>query len=73
MSRTVIISKLAERKLEKLFEYLVLNWSIKVKNDFIKKLDRNISLIKEQPESFPSSEKGKGLRKCVIAKQTTLF
>ena len=73
MNRTVVISKLAERKLEKLFEYLTLNWSIKVKNEFITKLDKNISLIKEQPESFPLSEKGKGLRKCVITKQTILF
>ena len=73
MSRNVIISKLAERKLEQLFEYLTQKWSIKVKNDFIKKLDKSISLIKEQPESFPSSEKSKGLRKCVITKQTTLF
>jgi plasmid stabilization system protein ParE len=73
VSRTIIISKLAERKLDKLFEYLITKWSIKVKNEFINKLDKSISLIKEQPESFPSSEKEKGLRKCVITKQTTLY
>ena len=73
MVRTVIISKLAERKLEKLFEFLITNWSIKVKTDFIRKLDKYISIIKEQPESFPSSVQEKGLRKCVITKQTTLF
>ena len=73
MSRIVIISKLAEQKLDKLFDYLVSKWSVKVKNEFIKKLDKSISVIKEQPESFPSSEKGKGLRKCVITKQTTLY
>ena len=73
MVRNVIISKLAERKLETLFEFLTANWSIKVKNDFIIKLDKYVSIIKTQPESFPSSEKDKGLRKCVITKQTTLF
>jgi len=73
MGRTVIISKLAERKLDKLFDYLITKWSIKVKDEFIKKLDKNISLIKEQPESFPSSEKENGLHKCVITKQTTLY
>ncbi|MDC9721467.1 MAG: type II toxin-antitoxin system RelE/ParE family toxin [Urechidicola sp.] len=73
MSRTVIISKLAERKLDKLFEYLIAKWSIKVKNEFVKKIDKSISVIKEQPESFPSSEKEKGLRKCVVTKQTTLY
>jgi len=62
MSRIVIISKLAERKLENLFEYLVTNGSIKVKNEFINKIDQSINLIKEYPESFPASEKEKGLR-----------
>ena len=73
MSRNVIISKIAERKLDKLFDYLTTKWSIKVKNEFIEKLDKSILAIKEQPESFPSSEKRKGLRKCVVTKQTTLY
>ncbi len=73
MSRTIVISKLAERKLDILFEYLITKWSIKVKNEFINKLDKSISHIKEYPESFPSSEKEKGLRKCVVTKQTTLY
>ncbi len=73
MSRKVVISKTAERKLDKLFEYLTTEWSIKVKTDFVKKLDSSIDIIKNQPEIFPESRKGKSLRKCVITKQTTLF
>ncbi|WP_139959599.1 type II toxin-antitoxin system RelE/ParE family toxin [Flavicella sediminum] len=73
MSRTVIITKTAEKKLDKLFKYLLENWSAKVKSDFVKKLDRNVNLIKSNPESFPQSEKNKGMFKCVITKQTTLF
>ena len=73
MGRTVIITKTAEKKLEKLFKYLLENWSTKVKSDFVKKLDRNVNLIKSNPESFPQSEKNKGMSKCVITKQTTLF
>ena len=73
MERNIIISKIAERKLEELFDYLVENWSLKVKSDFIKKLDKNISLIKSQPESFAQSEKDPDLRKCVVTKQTTLY
>lgn len=73
MSRKVVISKTAERKLDKLFEYLTTEWSIKVKTDFVKKLDSSIQIIKNQPEIFPESRKGKSLRKCVITKQTTLF
>ena len=52
MERKVVISKIAERKLEKLFDYLLKNWSFKVKSDFVRKLDKNISLIKSHPEIF---------------------
>jgi plasmid stabilization system protein ParE len=73
LSRKVIISKTAEKKLNKLFDYLIENWSNTVKVEFIKKLDTSIEIIKNQPEIFPESKKGKGLRKCVITKQITLY
>lgn len=73
MRRKVVISKTAEKKLEKLFDYLIEKWSLKVKNEFIEKLDTSIAIIEKQPEIFPESKKNKGLRKCVISKQTTLF
>lgn len=73
MSRKVIISKTAENRLNDLFKYLLENWSQKVKSDFIKKLDNKIILLKKHSEGFPESEKEKGLRKCVITKQTTMF
>jgi len=73
LSRKVVISITAEKKLEKLFEYLIKKWSIKVKKDFVEKLDSSIEIIKNQPEIFPESKKGKSLRKCVITKQTTLY
>jgi plasmid stabilization system protein ParE len=69
LSRTVVISKTAQKKLEKLFEYLISEWSLKVKNEFVEKLDSSIDIIKNQPEIFPESKKGKKLRKCVVTKQ----
>ena len=73
MSREIVISKTAKRKFEKLFDYLLENWGIKVKSDFIKKLDRSLSIIQKNPESFPNSKKNIGLHKCVISKQSTLY
>jgi plasmid stabilization system protein ParE len=73
MNRKVVISKTAEKKLEKLLDYLLHEWSEKVTSNFIKKLDLTIQIIKEQSEIFPESQKNKGLRKCVVTKQTTLF
>lgn len=73
MSRKVVISKTAEKKLDILFNYLIQEWSFTVKKEFVEKLDTSINIIKNQPEIFPESKKGKGLRKCVITKQTTLY
>jgi len=73
MTRKVVLSRTANKKLSGLFDFLVENWSLKVKSDFVKKLDKSIEIIKTQPESFPESEKKIGLRKCVVTKQTTLY
>ena len=60
-------------KLENLFDHLLKNWSKKVKDDFVAKLDHCIELIRTQPEIFRESKKGKQLRRCVITKQTTMY
>ena len=69
----VFLSELAENKLLKLNDFLLENWNLKVRNDFIKKLTSRINQIKEQPESCPQSSEIKGLFKCVVTKQTTFF
>lgn len=56
MSRKVIITKTAEKKLNKLFDYLSENWSEKVMKEFIEKLDHNLEIIKNYPEIFPKSD-----------------
>ncbi|WP_010182332.1 type II toxin-antitoxin system RelE/ParE family toxin [Aquimarina agarilytica] len=73
MARKVIVSKTAQKKLDDLFEYLIDEWSERVKNKFIGKLDKNIELIQANPEIFPKSNKAKGLNRCVITKQITLY
>lgn len=64
---------MAEKKLDALLEYLLETWSQKVKKEFVKKLDRSIIIIQASPEIFPQSKKQKGLHKCVVTKQTTIF
>jgi len=73
MNRRVVISPIAEKKLEALLEYLLVEWSLKVKTNFIKRLDDYLQIIKQEPESFPESEKVSGLRRCVITKQTSIY
>lgn len=59
--------------MKRLFNYLIEEWSLRVKNEFVEKLDHCIDIIKQQPEIFPESNKRKGLRKCVVTAQTTLY
>jgi len=73
MSRVVKFSDIANEKLQELFEYLTENWSLKVKSNFIKKLDKSISILQDNPEIFPLSKNKKSLHKCVITKHTTLY
>ncbi|SRR5690554_5743358 len=73
MITKVDISKTAQKKLDKLIEFLEEEWSETIKQEFVIKLDHSIKIIKSQPEAFPESNLRKGLRKCVITKQTTLY
>ena len=73
MTRAIRLSVRASRKLEKLLIFLETKWSVKVKKDFVIKLNDCLKKIQKLPDSFPESEVVKGLRKCVITKQTTLF
>jgi plasmid stabilization system protein ParE len=69
----VFLSELAEKKLLKLNDFLLENWNLKVRNDFINKLTSKINQISKQPESCPQSSEFKGLFKCVVTKQTTFY
>jgi plasmid stabilization system protein ParE len=69
----IYFSEIAKFKFKKLISYLLENWSLQVKNDFLKKFDLKISQIKSQPYSCIQSSEFKGLYKCVVTKQTTFY
>jgi len=73
MKREIRLSKRAMNKLAILLDFLENEWSIKVRNNFIQKLDKSLKHIQRLPESFPESQKINGLRKCVVTRQTTIF
>ena len=73
MKREIIFSKNAEKRLIDLLEYLESKWSLKVRNQFISKLDKSINLIQNQPEIFPKSQINKNQYRCVLSKQTTIY
>jgi len=73
MKPEIRLSLRAAKKLDLLLVYLENEWSAKAKNDFIRKLEKSFKQIQLHPHSFPVSEKVKGLRKCVVTKQTTVY
>ena len=73
MKRAIRLSGRAMKNLDSLLVYLEEEWSTKVKHDFVQKLDKSLKQIQELPDSFPESDYIRGLRKCVVTKQTTVF
>ena len=71
--REIVLSKRASNKLERLLEYLELEWSPKAKKDFIKKLDKSLQQIQKYPEVCVKTDVVKGLYMLVLTKQTSLF
>jgi len=71
--RKVILSKRASNRLEKLLDYLESEWSLKVKKDFIKKLDKSIKQVQKYPESCQQTDFVKGLHLFVVTKQASFF
>lgn len=69
----VFLSELAERKLLKLSEYLLENWNLKTRDEFISKLSEKIKQISIQPDSCSKSSEFKNLYKCVVTKQTSFY
>lgn len=69
----VYLSLLAESKLLRLSDYLLANWNLKTRDKFFEKFSEKIKQLSSQPESCPKSNEFKGLYKCVVTKQTTVF
>ncbi|TVR37765.1 MAG: type II toxin-antitoxin system RelE/ParE family toxin [Cryomorphaceae bacterium] len=71
--KTVSFSESAKQDLEFLLSYLEETWSVRVKYAFIDELDLALQTMAAFPDSFPSSAFKRGVRKCVVSKQTTLY
>jgi len=73
MSREIILSRRASVKLGALLDYLETEWSLAAKRDFIAKLDRALGIISLFPNSFEQVSPERGIHRCVITGQTTVY
>ena len=69
----ISLSERASEQLASLLDYLELEWSPQVSDNFVLKLERSLNAIQTFPEGFPASEKFTGLHKCVITSQTSAY
>ena len=69
----VFLSELAESKLLKLSEFLIENWNLKTRDEFIFIFTNKIKQISSQPKSCPKSIEFNDLYKCVVTTQTTFY
>jgi plasmid stabilization system protein ParE len=72
-SFSVLIAPEAAADVSRINQYLLENWSERVRDNFIKKLRKSVALIQVMPLSYPVSSTKATLRKCVITPQTSLY
>lgn len=69
----IYFSPLAEKKLKLILAYLEEEWSIEVKNDFIKILKIKFKQISQFPKSCINSQIKPEIFKCVLTTQTSFY
>ncbi|MDR9398994.1 type II toxin-antitoxin system RelE/ParE family toxin [Salibacter sp.] len=69
----IILSPIAEKKLDLLLEYIELNWGISSKEKFIRKLEKEFMLLSLHPYKNKRTETFPELYNCVVTKQTSII
>jgi plasmid stabilization system protein ParE len=73
MKRDVIWSPVAEKDLFDVLEYLSNNWPENIKQTFFNRIEYSIELIAHNPNIFPTINRAKKIKKCVLSSQNTLY
>ena len=68
----VVWSQRAKNDLESILDYLKENWTEKEIRKFFRNLDKQISVIQDQPYAFPTTQKN-NVRRSVLSRQTTIY
>ncbi len=63
----------AAEQLAELLDYLEIEWSMKVRDNFLMKLESTVEVIAAFPFAYPSSESFPDFRRCVVTPQTSLY
>jgi plasmid stabilization system protein ParE len=73
MPKPVIWSPQSEKDLEKILDYLAVEWDASVSIKFLNVIDRLVGQITGNPKQYPLIHTQLNIRKCVITKHNSLY
>jgi plasmid stabilization system protein ParE len=73
MALEILWTTHADRKFDKIIEYLLKEWNQRVTESFVKKVYDTIDILAEFPEIGTVEHKEKGIRGFTIVKQINVF
>jgi len=73
MKFDVFLSPIAEKKLDLILEYLIVEWGVSSKEKYIKKLKQVVGQISTHPKSCQESEEMKGVYRCIVTRQSSFY
>ena len=73
IKKKVVWSPQSEFDFSHILEYLEFKWNRAVVNQFLDVTSKTIDWIVSNPRQFQFANKKRGIRKCVITKQNTIY
>ncbi len=73
MPKPITWSPQAEKDLEKILDYLAIEWENSVSVKFLDLVDLILKQISINPKQYPLIHKTFNIRKCVLSKHNTLY
>jgi len=73
MALEILWTKQADRKFDKIINYLLNEWNQRVTESFVKKVYDSIDILSEFPELGTIEHQEKGIRGFTIVKQINVF
>ncbi|XOV92057.1 MAG: type II toxin-antitoxin system RelE/ParE family toxin [Bacteroidota bacterium] len=73
MSLKIEWSPRSEKEYLNLIDYLLKEWGEKSATKFSDRLQNVLSDISKKPQIYPSTERRKDVRRCVVSKQISLY
>ena len=63
----------AQNQLTIIFDYLASEWSLRVRDNFLQKIEAAVCIIQQMPLAFPEADEFTDIRRCVVHKYTSIY